>query len=475
MIRGRVWALCGLLAMVGCAGHATTMQDVRAALLKNDLEQARARLAEAGRGTDDLLFALEDGLLLHVAGDPSLSNSRLEFAEQRIDDLYTKSISRAALSLVASDLVLKFEPRGIENFLINYYRALNYLQLGLEQEAWVEWRKLASKLQFSREQGDAEYLDPAFFNYVAGLGLESDQPNDAYISLRLAEAAYRGRGDAPPPELIEDLFRLATQLGFADHLEVYRSRYGGVDSRRGEVRDAAIVESSYQEAPGEIVVLIEDGLVAPLLEIQAFIPITRERDGIAQSSNGGAQLILAESLAREYHAGTYAGVGRRHSRRREIAYVLPLSFPVFGVGETNVNRLSAVAGGYSVSARALLPLSSLQRAAFEDRLLGIYAKTIARALVKYAAAQQLKKKAEKEGGKTAGTVVNVVANVLNIVTERADTRAWLGLPHRIWIARLSVPAGRHELRLLIDGRDTVELGVVDVEPGERRIISSRVY
>jgi hypothetical protein len=103
MIRGRVLALCGLLAVVGCAGHATTMEDVRAALLKNDLEGARARLAEAGRGTDDLLFALEDGLLLHVAGDPSLSNSRFEFAELRIDDLYTKSISRTALSLIASD------------------------------------------------------------------------------------------------------------------------------------------------------------------------------------------------------------------------------------------------------------------------------------------------------------------------------------------------------------------------------------
>ncbi len=86
------------------------------------MEEARARLSDAGRGTDDLLFALEDGLLLHYAGDPELSNSRFEFVEQRIDDLYTKSITRAALSLVTSDLVLRFEPHGIESFLVNYYR-----------------------------------------------------------------------------------------------------------------------------------------------------------------------------------------------------------------------------------------------------------------------------------------------------------------------------------------------------------------
>jgi hypothetical protein len=305
--------------------------------------------------------------------------------------------------------------------------------------------------------------------------LEVDDPNEAYISLRLAEASYQARSRLPPPELVDDLVRLATSLGFSDHVELYRSRYGAHGSWDHVATNAAHSGNSDPRGNGELVLLIEEGLVAPIQEVQAFIPITTEREGEAYGDHDKAQFLLAESLAREYQAGTYAGVERRHWRRPEIAYVLPLSFPVYGEGDSNVQRLAAVADDRSVAARPTLLLSSLQRSAFEDRLLGIYAKTIARALVKYAAAQKLKEAAEEEGGETAGEVVGVVANVLNVVTERADTRAWLGLPHRIWMARLSLPAGSHDLKLLIDGADTVDLGTIDLQPGERRMISSRVY
>ncbi len=464
-------ALGCLVLLSGCAGHRSAMEGVRAALLQEDLDEARARLADAGRGTDDLLFALEDGLLLHVVGDPALSNSRLEFAEQRIDDLYTKSISRTALSLISSDLVLKFEPRGVENFLINHYRALNYLQLGAVEDAWVEWRKLEAKLRFSREQGDAPYLDPPFFAYVAGLGLESDDANEAYISLRLAEAAYRARQMRPPPELIVDLVRLAASLGFVDHLDYYQSQYGealrpGKRPGQGEASAARW---------GEVLVLIEDGLVAPIEEARVYLPITRERAEVVAGGDRRSQLEMAEALAGEYHAGSHADVDRRYARRQEIAYVLPLAFPVFGRGEPAFERLAAVAGPDTIAARPLLEVSNLQGAAFQDRLLGIYAKTIARALLKYAAASKLRDKAEEEGGEAAGDVAGIVGNLVNIVTERADTRAWLGLPHRIWVARLTVPAGVHELRVLVDDKEEIDLGEIEVQPGARLFVSYRVF
>lgn len=456
----------GLFVLVGCAGHAGTMHDVRSALLRDDLEEARAILADAGRGTDDLLFALEDGLLLHVAGDPELSNSRFEFAERRVDELYTKSITRAVLSLVTSDLILKFEPRGIENFLVNYYRGLNYLQLDESQEALVEWRKLASKLQFSRVQGDAPYLDPPFFNYLAGLGLELDDPNDAYISLRLAEAGYHEQGGRPPDDLIEDLMRLAANLGFGDHLELYRNRYG---DRLGAADGEG--DSDW----GEVVVLLEDGLVAPIAEVNAYVPIIEERAVVALGDNRDLQLGLAEKLAHEYWEGDYDGVTERHAKRKEVAYVLPLSFPVYGRGEAAFQRLAAVIAADTAEAEPLLRVSDLQHAAFEDRLLSIFAKTIARAIVKYAAAAKLREEAEEEGGEAAGEVVGFLANVANVATERADTRAWLGLPHRIWISRLKVPTGHHELRIIIDGREEISLGPLDVKAGERIFLSYRVF
>jgi hypothetical protein len=474
------WVLVfgGCLALSGCAGHTWTMEGVREALRQSDLDEARARLADAGRGTDDLLFALEDGLLLHYACDPDLSNSRFEFVEQRIDDLYTKSISRAALSLITSDLVLRFQPHGIESFLVNYYKGMNYLQLDDPPESAVEWRKLASKLQFSREQGDQAYLDPPFFNHVVGLGLELDDPGNAYVAMRLAEAGYLAAGRTPPGDLVDDLVRLASRLGFADHLDLYRERYGEVGdwpanrAAEGEGRAAASVRDDW----GEIVIFVEEGLVAPIHETPVFIPITEARSKRVVAEGREAQLQLAEELAFEYEGGRFDGTRGVYLDGRELAYVLPMSFPVYGAGEALFDRLAVTAAAADTAwGRIALDVTALQGEAYADRLLGIYAKTIARALIKYAAASKLEEVAEEEGGEVAGDVVGVLANVVNVVTERADTRAWLGLPTRIWMARLRVPPGDHDLHLLLGGEEEMILGPIDVRPFERRIINHRFF
>ena len=469
-------AFVGLVAsllLAGCAGHTSTMRDVRSAMRRGDLEEARSRLAEAGRGTDDLLFALEDGLLLFYAGEYELSNLRFEFADRRVDDLYTKSITRAALSMVTSDLVLRFEPRGIENFLVNYYSALSYLNLGREEEASVEWRRLAHKLQFSREQGAAAYLDPPFFNYLAGLGLEADDPNDAYISLRHAEAGYRRLGMESPPALIGDLVRLATRLGFADHVEVYRSRYGGDTIASGRGRDSGGRARGGEQ--GEVVILIEEGLVAPIEELRAYIPIVEDRAKRLHENGARARIDLARTLAQEYAAGRYHGVKKSHAGKRGIAYVIPLAFPVYGRGVPAFARLDARVGPEGTTGAAALNITALQGFAFGDRLLGIYAKTIARALVKYAAVAMIQDEMEEKHGEAAGDVAGILTNIVNVATERADTRAWLGLPHRIWMARVRVPPGRHDVQLVLDGDDLIALDPVEVQAGERSFVTVRIF
>ena len=95
--------------------------------------------------------------------------------------------------------------------------------------------------------------------------------------------------------------------------------------------------------------------------------------------------------------------------------------------------------------------------------------------MKWAAAAKLREEAEEEGGDTAGDIVGILANAVNVATERADTRAWLGLPHRIWLARLRVPPGQHAVTVDIAGLGEVDLGPVDVRPGERVFVSYRVF
>ena len=463
-------AALALGAATACAPHAATMRDVRDALVHGDLAAARDRLADAGRGTDDLLFALEDGTVLHYAGEYDLSNQRFAFAEARVDELYTKSITRAALSLISSDVVLHFEPRGVEPFMVHYYRAFNYLRLGEPEEAAVEWRKLAYQLQFAGDRGDAPYLEPPFLDQLVGLALESDDPNTAYVALRRAEAVYRRVDEPAPPDLVDDLMRLAYRMGSADQLEEYRRRYGAQsppDASDGNVGEA---ES------GEIVVLVEDGFVAPLREVRAYLPIATDQADDLRAGDA-ARTRVARALAAEYAAGHYDRVTRRWARRPRIAYVLPVALPTFGAGLPAFSRMAVRVDEEDQPAAAwpVLQVSELQRAAFESRLTGIYVKTILRALVKYALAEEAASKAKKEGGEGAEDAVRILANVANIVTERADTRAWLALPDRLWMARLRVEPGEHHLVARLDDAEPMDLGIISVGPGERRFVTARAF
>lgn len=465
-----ILAAAALSIVTACAPHLATMRDVRDALAHGDLEGARDRLAQAGRGTDDLLFALEDGTLLHYAGEYDQSNQRFAFAEGRVDELYTKSITRAALSLVSSDVVLHFQPRGVEPFMLHYYRGFNYLRLGEPDEAAVEWRKLAYELQFAGDQGDAPYLEPPFLDQLVALALESDDPNTAYVALRRAEAACRRVGEPVPADLVNDLMRMTYRMGSPEQLEEYGRRYGV-----GRPPDASGGHDG-SGASGEIVVLVEDGFVAALQEVRAYLPIT---EGQADDLHRGeaARTKVARALAAEYAAGNYDRVTRRWARRPRIAYVLPVAFPTFGPGLPAFSELTVEVDdeGGSAVARPALQVSAMQRAAFESRLTGIYVKTIVRALVKYALAREAAAKAKKEGGKTAEDAVRILANVANIVTERADTRAWLALPDRIWMARLRVEPGEHHLVARLNGSDRMDLGSVRVGPGERRFVTARAF
>jgi hypothetical protein len=73
----------------------------------------------------------------------------------------------------------------------------------------------------------------------------------------------------------------------------------------------------------------------------------------------------------------------------------------------------------------------------------IFAKTLARALIKYKATDS----AENKWGKIAGRIVNITT----AATERADLRGWLSLPRAIYVAILYVQPGTYNLGVSAPG------------------------
>lgn len=446
-----------LLGFCACAPHIADMSLVREEMSRGNYEAAHKLLGKGDE--DDVLHLLEKGLLSHYAGLPEESNSVFERAEILSEDLYTKSISREAAAFLTSDLILEYSGTDMERAMINFYRALNYMDLGSPDDVLVECRKINQKLVFLRDQheGDRSYYDDPFLQYVTGLLYEwGGEVNDAFISYREAHRLYpdftEKYGVAPPVTLPCDLKRTALILGMYDAAD--EERWGREDNA-----DESANECIQAPGNGEVFLILELGFVAHMDEVVLHIPIFKDETDLAESYDEDFFLSLADRAA-GYDAGG-----------RELAYLLSVAVPhyVYTQPEIRLGRLTV--GEIRADAVKAQDLSAIALQRLNERLPGILAKTAARAVTKYLA----KKGAKGKWGKGAGFLVDVFGSAM----EHADTRSWLSLPSEIHVARLSIPAGTHETTLeLIDRTGecigTVDFGEIRVGEGDIAFLHYRV-
>jgi hypothetical protein len=98
------------------------------------------------KAKDRVLFYLDMGLLHHYNRDYSKSVEYLTEAEDAIDFLFTKSVSRGAASLLLNDNVLEYSGEDYEDIYINVFKAINFIKLDEFDKAFVEIRRLNEKL-----------------------------------------------------------------------------------------------------------------------------------------------------------------------------------------------------------------------------------------------------------------------------------------------------------------------------------------
>ncbi|MBI4061813.1 MAG: hypothetical protein HY403_10310, partial [Elusimicrobia bacterium] len=175
-----------------------------------DAAQARIeREKEISYGRkNQVLYYLDLGAVQHDAGKFKDSDASLERAERRMDELYTKSVSRAAGTLILNDNTTEYAGSRFERAMVNVYRSLNYAFLGDRENALVEVRKLSRLLQeYADVYGPQKtaYKDDAFAQFLSSLLYEDDErPDDARIALEKSRRAYEryaGAYGAPPPRL----------------------------------------------------------------------------------------------------------------------------------------------------------------------------------------------------------------------------------------------------------------------------------
>ena len=195
MVRRRWLALA--LTLAACTGPQARSKKTVAELLAAGDGAAAARQLQAGRSeygpSNAALYDLDLGLALHYTGAYRESARHFEAAHERLEELYTRSVSAAGGRLIANENISDFRGRPLDRVLGQLFDVLNYTLLGEPDEALVGVRRLEAYLdELGRTaQEQAPYPDDGLARYLAAmLYSDSGRPDDSRISFEAARRAY---------------------------------------------------------------------------------------------------------------------------------------------------------------------------------------------------------------------------------------------------------------------------------------------
>lgn len=422
---GLAVALLGLLCS-GCASLSTQTkyyEQIRRDLRGGNTAAAitaleRARQEGKFAEKDRFLYYFDSGLAYHFADSFAVSNRRLDLAEQAAGELFTKSISRAAASLVLNDNVLEYAGEDYEVLYANLFKALNYLALDNFEAAFVEIRRANLKLQ----QLEQKYFDAAR-TFRAAQATDSTRPMLAYDvkPSRFANSAfarylsmhmYAAAGQWDDARIDHDLLAEA----FATQPEVYNFPMPAVD---------------YQSTGfGQ-------------LSVVALIGSAPEKRDLKLRLRTDKQLDLIQIL---YDGATDDGpVYGQFPAPIAEDYYFKFAIPVMTPGATAVQRVRIVVDGEPIGELQLLEdISKVAAETFEAKKTLIYLRTVARALAKGLAAHELKAKIDKDD--VGSWLLKFAVDVGTDVLENADLRCSRLLPAKIYAGDFTLPPSHYDVR-----------------------------
>ena len=419
-----------------------------------------------------VLYGMDRGMTLQLAGDYQQSNAVLERADDEVDRLYTRRIRTETLAFLTNDTALPYEGDPYEQVLINVLKALNYVRLGQWQEALVEARRIDHRLNVlsDRTKEKNAYRDDGFARYLSGILYESTgDVNNAFIAYRNAyeifEATSAWSHMAVPSQLRVDLLRTAEALHFTQDLATYQQAF---PETKWETSQAL-------QSLAQVVVISYNGR-APRKEDQFLdLPISLDALQLVLLNRGASQSNHPSQLAADSVLYGLNGHVVRVAVPRLVRQKTQVPIDTVSLIPENGTRVT-------VNTELAQNVTALAEKALSERMAGITVKALARAATKFALAEGTTREAEKAAGKDAGPWVGLLVGLMTkglaVASEEADKRSWQTLPDEIHLARVWVPAGRYQVQSQPAGSyDPLRpeaMRTLSLRPGETTVLIQRV-
>lgn len=373
----------------------------------------RAEIDEEYSNKDRVLLHLDKGIIYHYQGEYERSNKELEKAELAIEELFTKSISKAAISLLLNDNALAYSGEVYEDLYINIFKALNYLHLRKFDDAFVEVHRVNNKLQeldvkyeeevkslnesedkqFDIQAEKIDYYNNVLSHYLSHLIYRADGAyDDSRISLEKAKEAW---------ETYPDVYNYEMPVALAE-----------TTSERGVFLNiiAFVGKAPIKEPVGARITTFDDFVVVsdPTEFYATPIPIP--------------------------------GIKYGWNFKFEFPQIIEEGTEVYGI-EVLIDSV------YYGEMELLENMCNIAAKTFETEKGITYFKTVARAVLKGIGSSSLGRTIKKDVKGTLGDILVGVVNVVVDATENADLRSWRTMPGYCFVAEFQMEKGIYNIEI----------------------------
>lgn len=401
------------------------------------------------KGRNKLLYLLERGKVCHLLQQWDSSNNYFNEADLIMEDART-SAKDLALGTLLNPMMQSYKGEDFEKYLVHYYKALNYLQLGNTEDALVEARRITLRTNTQEDKtAKNKYSEDAFSLMLQGMIYEkANDWNNAFIAYRNAADVYLEKngsyyGTKMPDRLKKDLLRLAWQNGFTDELNRYEKLLNTSFSKETNADG------------GEVILFWENGLAPVKQQEDIYFSLFKNSGGSFMFTDAGGLYTIPFDLSNGYNTNEIKLENLRSFRMALPKYEAQ---PMFYSGAC----LQLNSQQYSFEPAE--NINTLAFATLRERMLKELSSTLTRLAVKKLAEAAIRPKEEKEDKnkteeqkkkeqkeKATREALALGMQLFNFATEKADTRNWQSLPHTIYYTRVPLQKGPNNITLQLAG------------------------
>jgi len=454
-----LFALSAFL-LCSCANKSMTRYETLAPVLKKEgfegtIQKIEKKKDDIYGKNSEFLYHFDKGMLYHYTGNNKESIKSFEKAEQVYEDLYTKSVTNEAAAIVTNDNIRPYRARPFEVLLMYQYQILNYLAIGDLDGALVEVRRAQIASEALYQKDNEKVNDNGWLRYLSAIVYEmAGEDDDAAIAYLKAAKAFEEGNISMPKEVWEFINESLTKMDRADDLKNFKS--------------------------------------APLSQTPKATDAREKGQEIIVIGYAGHSPILGEMyLSGTYVSGTAMNLTYKDGKTGKVGSFTVFVPPVAGAGSNTFHvgfalpekmelpqRTSLFSvnldGKMRISPEKVANIDAELEQNMKDENTTTMVRTATRVILRTIAAQKAKSSTNTGNG-IFDLVKNIAVDVGQSQLEQADLRVGLFMPNSIYVTRIPVTEGTHQLNVSALGAHgqivgDYRLDNIKVKKGQKKIV-----